>query len=132
MKGDMKLSALVDSTTKCQNYGQVSLSSPDSSKCYLIMVGKSAGILQTFDFNNQPCNLSLNSITCEVVSEKTDIITRGRIEKQNNQFMIYMPIKEKCHPHFPTSYDVFLINGLPKISFVISDTTEKVLLYSLL
>ena len=65
--------------SKCQNYGQVSLSSvPDPSKCSATgrgveaaVVGEtSTAIFHALNFKSQPCKESVTSLNCDLMFEK--------------------------------------------------------------
>ena len=79
-KADIVFSAPADTTAVCQNYGQVfPAGSPDPLKCHIkgkgaeaAVVGrKSTANLQAINFAGKPCEESMKSLKCELVSEIT-------------------------------------------------------------
>ena len=79
-EANMVFSALADLTAMCQSYGQVFTSgSPDPSKCHttgkgleVAVVGeKSTAILHAASYEDKPCEESIKSLECELVSKIT-------------------------------------------------------------
>ncbi len=96
-EADIMLFDLVDIITQWK-HGLVSAGPVDPSKCYagkgviVAEVGKKmTGLLQTVDVYNQPCSISTNSITCELVSENA--VLQGSVERRGeSQYKIsYQP-----------------------------------------
>ena len=88
-EADMIFTTLADLFSECQDYGQISTVGPtDPSKCYatgkgteVVTVGEeSTANLQTRSVNNHPCEVSKVMITCELVSERTDIRVIGSVK----------------------------------------------------
>ena len=110
-EADMIFSALADLATECQNYGEVLTTTPfDPSKCCVTgkgvdkaTVGKKATVLlQVLNSNSNPCKVSVDSISCEVVSELTGTVSRGSVKgKGQTKYEInYQPtIKGKHQLH---------------------------------
>ena len=107
-EADATFLALADVTAACQNYGKVMtpvLLNP--SKCYLTGKGVEAAVadktfaavLQTVNFNGQPCTEPIQSSECELVSELSDTRTRGSVEqKGQSQYEInYQPTMKGRH-----------------------------------
>lgn len=121
-EADIIFSTLTDLTVECQKYGQISAGPPDPGKCYasdvrleMATVGKeSSGLLQILNADDQPCMISIESITCELVSELTGTTTKGKIERKvQNQYQIsYQPtIKGRHRLHIKVKGQH--INGSP-------------------
>ncbi len=97
-EGDLMLSDLVD-TIALWKHGLVSAGPPDPSKCYatgkgviVAAVGKKiTALLQIVDVYDQPCSVSINFITCELVSE--NVVIQGSVERRGeSQYEIsYQP-----------------------------------------
>ena len=90
-EADMVFSALADMTAMCQNYGHVYESgAPDPSNCHITGNGvevaevgvKSTAILQAINFGGKPCEESIKSLECELVSEITSCSVERRGQSQ--------------------------------------------------
>ena len=101
-EADVKFLASPDITDKCQTYGQLlSSESPDPSKCQatgkgleVAQVGEtSTADLQVINFKGQPCDESMKSLQCELLSEMTSARLRGSVERmEQGQYRIrYQP-----------------------------------------
>ncbi len=104
----MIFSALENHSAECRNYGNVhAAGSPDLSKCCATGKGvdtaavreKSTAILQTLNFDSMPCEVSMNSISCELLSEIACTTARGSIERRGqSQYEIsYQPTIKGRH-----------------------------------
>ena len=107
-EADIIFTALADLTAECQNYGIVyAAGSPDPSKCCATGKGvdtaavgeKSTAVLQTLNYNSQPCKVSMTSISCELVSEIAGTRARGSVERRGqSQYEIsYQPTIKGRH-----------------------------------
>ena len=107
-EADMVFSALADLTAMCQSYGQVfAPGSPDPSKCHtagksldVAVVGeKSTAILQAVSYEGKPCEESIKSLECELVSEITGIQASSSVERRGqSQYEIsYQPTIKGRH-----------------------------------
>ena len=101
-EADVKFLASPNITDMCQTYGEISSSeSPNPLKYQATgerleaaMVGeKSTAIIQIFNFDGQPCDKSIKSLQCELLSEMTGARVRGSVEKmEQGQYRIsYQP-----------------------------------------
>ena len=82
-EADVKFLALTDNTaTNYQNYGLVSAGPPPFNLYGTVdtaEVGeKFTAVLQTLNFNDQPCYVPMNSVNCELVSAITGTRVKGR------------------------------------------------------
>ncbi len=95
-------STSLDVCVRCQQYGKIfSLGSPDPSRCHATGKGlevakvgeKSSAILHAVNYNGAPCEVPIQSLQCELVSEKTHATVRGSLEKRGqSQYEIsYQP-----------------------------------------
>ncbi len=110
-EADITFSTLPDVTEQCQQYGKISSpGSPDPSRCHatgkgleVAVVGeKSSVILQAVNYNGGPCEEPIQSLQCELVSEKTHATVRGSLERrEQSQYEIsYQPtIKGRYQLH---------------------------------
>ena len=106
-EADTVFSTPTDFAVECKKYGQISAGLPDPEKCCAsdmhletAAVGKeSLGLLQILNSNDQPCMVSIESITCELVSEITGTRAEGSVEKKDrNQYQIsYQPTIKGRH-----------------------------------
>ena len=104
----MVFSAPADMTAVCQNYGQVFLpGSPDPSKCHIAGKGaevavvgeKSTAILQAINFEGKPCEETIKSLECELVSKITGTKASCSVERRGqSQYEIsYQPTIKGRH-----------------------------------
>ncbi len=107
-KADMIFLALADLSRECQKYGEVLTTAPPyPSQCTIMGKGvdtegvgkKSTAVLQTLDFNGQPCKVLQDAITCELVSEIVGTSARGSVERRrHSQYEIsYQPTIKGRH-----------------------------------
>ena len=107
-EADMIFSVLANLSAECQSYGEVFVAGPpDPTKCSATIKGLdtaevekiSTGTLQMLNFGNLPCQASVANISCELVSEMTDIRARGRVEKrgQSHYKISYQPTIKGRH-----------------------------------
>ena len=107
-EADLIFSALADLTAMCQNYGQVFPSgSPDLSKCHttgkgleVAVVGeKSTAILHAISYEGKPCEETIKSLECELVSEITGTRVSSGVERRGlSQYEIsYKPTIKGRH-----------------------------------
>ena len=107
-EADMKFFSLPNVTTACRNYGKVyAVGDPDPSQCQVTGKGletavigeKSTAILQTMDFNSEPCSRPIKSLECELVSEITGSKVMGIVERreQNQHEIGYWPTVKGKH-----------------------------------
>ncbi len=93
---------------QCQQYGKIfSLGSPDQSRCHatgkgleVAVVGeKSSALLQAVNYNGAPCEESIQSLQCELVSELTRATVRSSLERRGqSQYEIsYQPTIKGRH-----------------------------------
>ncbi len=75
----------------CMNFGTVfSPGSPDPSRCHatgegleVAVVGEmSTAIMEAVNFNGEPCEESIGSLICELVSEMTGVMVDGSLERR--------------------------------------------------
>ena len=101
-EADVKFLASPDITDKCQTYGEIfSPESPDPSKSQATGKGlevamvreKSTAIMQIINFKGKPCDKSIKSLQCDLLSEMTGARLRGGVEKmEQGQYRIsYQP-----------------------------------------
>ena len=107
-EADIVFSALADLTAMCQSYGQVFASgSPDPSKCHttgkgleVAVVGeKSTAILHAIGYEGKPCEESIKSLECELVSKITGTRASCSVERRGqSQYEIsYQPTIKGRH-----------------------------------
>ena len=108
-KADMIFSTPTDLSTECHNFGVVSSYTDlaDSSKSYAtlsqkdhIFVGEmSTVILQVLNFHGQPCQNSVKSLECELLSEIAGTRVTGAVERkgQSEYVISYQPIVSGRH-----------------------------------
>ena len=108
-EANMVFSILADMTAMCQNYGQVyePISLPDPSNCHITGNGvevaavgvKSTAILQAINFGGKPCEESIKSLECELVSEITGTRASCSVERRGqSQYEIsYQPTIKGRH-----------------------------------
>ena len=98
-EADMIFTASEDIAAECRKYGRViAVGLPEyyatGKGVETAAVGEKATIvIQTMNFNSQPCDVSLNSITCELVSDITGTPARGTVKRrgQNQCEISYQP-----------------------------------------
>ncbi len=90
-EADIMFLALNDLSNECRKYGKVyAAGSPNPSTCSATGKGvdtavvgeKSTAVLQTLNFDSQPCKVSMPSISCELISEITRTRVRGSVERR--------------------------------------------------
>ena len=107
-KADVLFSAPADTTTVCQNYGQVfPASSPDPSKCHIAGKGaeaavvweKSTASLEAINFAGKPYEEPMKSLECELVSEIAGTRASCSVERRGqSQYEIsYQPTIKGRH-----------------------------------
>ena len=107
-EADMVFSALADLTAMCQSYGQVFVSgSPDPLKCHttgkgleVAVVGeKSTAILHAVSYEGKPCEESIKSLKCKLVSKITGTRASCSVERRGqSQYEIsYQPTIKGRH-----------------------------------
>ena len=108
IEANVKFLVSSDVTTGCQSYGEVcEVNLPDPSKCNVIGNGleaanvgeKSTAILQTIDSQGELCEVSIESLQCELVSELTSSVVRGNVKRKlPSQYEIsYFPTNKGKH-----------------------------------
>ena len=109
IKADVIFSSLENVATTCQNYGRVSTHDvlPDPSKCHTTgkgieaaVVGEmSTAVLQAVNCKGQPCEESIQSAECELVSELSGTRRRGSVDrKEQSKYEIhYQPTIKGRH-----------------------------------
>ena len=108
IEADMVFSALAELTTACKNYGQIfSPGSPDPSKCHatgkgleVAVVGvKSTAILHAVSYEGKPCEESIKSLECELLSEITGTRVNCSVERrgQSQYKFSYQPTIKGRH-----------------------------------
>ena len=104
-EADIVFSASADMTTSCQNYGKIiATCSPDPSKCHITgkvaAVGeKSTAILHAVNSAEEPCEKTIRSLECELVSEITRTRESCTVERRGlSQYEIsYKPTTKGRH-----------------------------------
>ncbi len=101
-------SSSLDITELCHKYGIVySLESPYSSRCHatgkgleVAVVGeKSSAIMDAIKYNGAPCEVAVQLLQCELVSELTGATVRGSLKRRGqSQYEIsYQPTIKGRH-----------------------------------
>ena len=133
-EADIRFLSLSDITEVCHNYGKVYVpGKPDPSQCQATgkgleaaVVGEtSTAILQTINYDNEPCSQLIKSLECELVSEITGSRVRGSIERKGqNQYEVgYQPTMKGRH-HLHVKVEGQHIRGSP-FSLAVKLPVEK-------
>ncbi len=106
-EADITFSTSPDISVQCQEYGKISSpGSPDPSRCHatdkgleVAVVGRSLLILHAVNYIGAPCEEPIQSLQCELVSEKTHATVRGSLERRGqSQYEIsYQPAIKGRH-----------------------------------
>ena len=122
-EADMGFFSSTDVITACCNYGKVcSAGDPDPSQCQVTGKGletavvgeRSIAILQTIDFNSEPCSRPTNSLESELICEITDSRVIGSVERRGqNQYEIGYEATVKGRHQFHVKVKGQHIRGSP-------------------
>ena len=106
-EADIVFLASADMTASCQNYGKIlATGPPDPSKCHVtgkgVMVAavreKSTAILRAVNSAEEPCEKTIRSLECELVSEITGTRESCTVERRVSQYEIsYQPTIKGRH-----------------------------------
>ena len=107
-EADLEFILPADVTAMCENYGGIGVpGSPDPSQCHatgkgleVAVVGEeSTAIVQTNDFQGEPCEKQVTLLQCKLVSELTGAMVRGNIRRRGeSQYEInYQPTIKGRH-----------------------------------